>query len=80
MSNSPVRIKEASNMSQGENYYMYDRNMWVRKGQRGRMGSLFRSLSDNYTCSARSLDARGNVLYKNEKSGGSFQALIEPQA
>lgn len=80
MSNSPVRIKEASNMSQGENYYMYDRNMWVRKGQRGRMGSLFRSLSDNHICSARSLDARGNVLYNGENSGGSFQALIEPQA
>ena len=40
MSNSPVRIKNASNMSQGENYYMLDNGYWANKGQRARMKSL----------------------------------------
>lgn len=80
MSNSPVRIKEASNMSQGENYYMSDINLWARKGKRGRMRSLFRSSSDKSICSARSLDASGHVLANTGHNGGTFQALIKPQA
>lgn len=80
MSNSPVRIKEASNMSQGENYYMWDNCFWASKRQRGRIGSLFRNQSNNSDCSARYLDANKDVLYMDESSGGSFQALIEPQA
>lgn len=79
MSNSPVRIKKASNMSQGENYYMDDTCKWANKGQRGRIRSLFRSGSSDSTCSARYLDARRDVLY-DPSNGGSFQALIEPQA
>ena len=80
MSNSPVRIKKASNMSQGENYYMWDNCYWANKGQRGRMMSLFRCRSDNANCSARDLDAHDDVLYAIVNYGGSFQALIEPQA
>lgn len=81
MSNSPVRIKKASNMSQGENYYMFDSNVWTSKGKRGRMGSMFRSRSIYADCSARNLNAEGDVLM--DPSGycsGSFQALIDPQA
>ena len=80
MSNSPVRIKEASNMSQGENYYMWDTGYWANPGQRGRMKSLFRGWSSNSTFSARSLCADNNVLNTYMCYGGSFQALIEPQA
>lgn len=80
MSNSPVRIKKASNISQGENYHMWDNCYWASKGQRGRMRSLFRSRSDYSNCSARSLNANIGVLYTYTASGGSFQALIEPQA
>ena len=81
MSNSPVRIKKASNMSQGENYYMYDNFYWANRGRRTRMRSLFRGRT-NYTnyCSARTLDTDSNVLSNNVDYGGSFQALIEPQA
>lgn len=80
MSNSPVRIKKASNMSQGENYYMWDNCSWAQKGQRARMMSLFRSKSNRADCSARALDARNDVLTTAMSYGGSFQALIEPQA
>ena len=80
MSNSPVRIKKASNMSQGENYYMWDNCYWANKGQRARMMSLFRCWSADATCSARTLDAGSGVLNANMTDGGSFQALIEPQA
>lgn len=80
MSNSPVRIKKASNMSQGENYYMWDNCYWANKGQRGRMRSLFRSGSDRAYCSARTLGADSVVLATIVSRGGSFQALIEPQA
>ena len=80
MSNSPVRIKKASNMSQGENYYMLDNCYWAKKGQRARMKSLFRCKSYNANCSARSLRASSDVLDKKGSFGGSFQALIEPQA
>lgn len=80
MSNSPVRIKKASNMSQGENYYMWDNSYWANKGQRARMKSLFRSRSDNASCSARYLYADSDVMATNRDYGGSFQALIEPQA
>ena len=80
MSNSPVRIKKASNMSQGENYYMWD-SYFGNKGQRVRMKSLFRSGSSsaNY-CSVRTLDTNYSVLTEGLDYGGSFQALIEPQA
>ena len=80
MSNSPVRIKKASNMSQGENYYMWDHCYWANKGQRGRMKSLFRSSSNNSYCSARFLRAYLDVLAAYASNGGSFQALIVPQA
>lgn len=80
MSNSPVRIQKASNMLQGENYYMWDNCYWANKGQRGRMKSLFRSWSNNSYCSPRSLIANFDVLYTHVTYGGSFQALIEPQA
>lgn len=80
MSNSPVRIKRASNMSQGENYYMMDNCFWANNGQRARIGYLFRGKSDNKNCSARALQAYRDVLNKNVYFGGSFQALIEPQA
>ena len=80
MSNSPVRIKMASNMSQGENYYMWDDRNWANKGERARMESLFRGLSNSAECSARNLNASYAVLAKKMSFGGSFQALIEPQA
>lgn len=80
MSNSPVRIKSASNMSQGENYYMWDECYWANKGQRARMTSLFRCASHKATCSARYLRADGDVGATNMNYGGSFQALIDPQA
>lgn len=80
MSNSPVRIKKASNMSQGENYYMWDNCYWADKGQRSRMKAFFRSGSNNSYCSARALSATNDVLNTNPIYGGSFQALIEPQA
>ena len=80
MSNSPVRIKKASNMSLGENYYMWDNCYWANKGQRARMMSLFRCWSDSANCSARYLRAYDVVLHTDVSSGGSFQALIEPQA
>ena len=80
MSNSPVRIKKASNMSQGENYYMMDNCYWANKGQRARMRSLFRGRSYRANCSARSLTANYDVLTAYVLIGGSFQALIEPQA
>lgn len=77
MSNSPVRIKKASNMSQGENYYMWDNCYWANKGQRARMRSLFRCWSLLDYCSARHLLANNDVL-TFVSSGGSFQALIDP--
>lgn len=78
MSNSPVRIKKASNPSQGENYYMYDFRNWANKGQRGRMMSGFRSTSPNAICSARALTASGDVLFTSPAGGGTLQALIDP--
>lgn len=80
MSNSPVRIKKASNMSQGENYYMRDNCYWANKGQRARMKSLFRGRSNNADCSVRILRANYDVLDIDLAYGGSFQALIDPQA
>lgn len=80
MSNSPVRIQKASNMLQGENYYMWDRCYWANKGQRGRMKSLFRCWSYASRCSPRPLLANLDVLHTDVINGGSFQALIEPQA
>lgn len=80
MSNSPVRIKKASNMSQGENYHMWDNCYWANKGQRSRMRSLFRSRSAHSYCSPRDLIANCDVLNSSVAYGGSFQALIEPQA
>lgn len=80
MSNSPVRIKKASNMSQGENYYMCDDCYWANKGERTRMKSLFRSWSYFSNCSARNLDATNDVMAAQMAGGGSFQALIDPQA
>ena len=78
MSNSPVRIKKASNMSQGENYYMWDNCYWANKGQRARMKSLFRSWSQFANCSARHLNTNFDVLNRHEAHGGTLQALIDP--
>lgn len=80
MSNSPVRIQKASNLSQGENYYMWDNCSWAKKGQRGRMRSLFRGRSYDSNCSPRYLTANYDVLTTYVYYGGSFQALIKPQA
>lgn len=81
MSNSPVRIKKASNMSQGENYYMWDNCYWASIRQRARMRSVFRSGSSSVAyCSARTLDADNHVLSDGGNYCGSFQALIDPQA
>lgn len=81
MSNSPVRIKKASNMSQGENYYMWDTFYGVNQGQRTRVQSVFRAgSSSNGYCSARTLDADYSVLNTDMNYCGSFQALIDPQA
>lgn len=80
MSNSPVRIKKASNMSQGENYYMWDNCYWAKQGQRSRMKPLFRSGTRFSNCSARFLNAINDVLDSYTNVGGSFQALIKPQA
>lgn len=80
MSNSPVRIKKASNMSQGENYYMWDSYFGI-KGQRARMKSVFRSGSSSAGyCSVRTLDTDYTVLTESWDYCGSFQALIDPQA
>ena len=78
MSNSPVRIKKASNMSQGENYYMWDNCQWANKGQRARIGSLFRGGSSNADCSARYLVAIYDVMNRYVNYGGTLQALIDP--
>lgn len=78
MSNSPVRIKKASNMSQGENYYMWDNCYWANKGQRARMKSLFRSWSQFANCSARHLNTNFDILNRHEAHGGTLQALIDP--
>lgn len=82
MSNSPVRIKKASNMSQGENYYMADGTIraYGTRGKRGRMGSMFRNRSVRDDCSARNLNAGGDVMMTSDYYSGSFQALINPQA
>ena len=80
MSNSPVRIKKASSMSQGENYYMWDTGFVGNKGQRARMSSLFRSRSEDANCSARVLSNNNSVVSRSVYYGGSFQALIDPQA
>lgn len=80
MSNSPVRISRASNMSQGENYFMEDFNFWASKGQRGRMCSMFRGSYYKSDCSPRNLDAHYDVLHTDVYCGGSFQALIDTQA
>lgn len=83
MSNSPVRINKASNMSQGENYYMSDGIMraYNTRGKRGRMGSMFRSNWNNIAnCSTRNLNANSDVMNTGDSYGGSFQALIKPQA
>lgn len=80
MSNSPVRIKKASNMSQGENYYMQDNCYWGSKGQRARIRSLFRGRSIGSRVSARALFGTTPVTSRDASYGGSFQALIDPQA
>lgn len=80
MSNSPVRIKMASNMSQGENYYMWDDCNWVYKGQRAREKSMFRSNSNYDYCSPRCLGIDYDVSHMGLSYCGSFQALIDPQA
>lgn len=80
MSNSPVRIKKASNMSQGENYYMLDNCFWANQGKRARLSSLFRSRSEEANCSARVLSNSSTVISMSVYYGGSFQALIDPQA
>ena len=80
MSNSPVRIKKASNMSQGENYYMWDNCYWAKNGQRARMKSLFRGWPRRLDCSARALTTYIGGIHTYASAGGSLQALIEPQA
>ena len=78
MSNSPVRIKKASNMSQGENYYMLDNDYWANKGQRARVKSLFRGRNSYPNCSARYLAANEYIMSRNLHIGGTLQALIDP--
>lgn len=78
MSNSPVRIKKASNMSQGENYYMWDNSHWANPGQRARILTMFRGISFHDFCSARLLHADADVLATFVSTGGTFQALIDP--
>lgn len=78
MSNSPVRIKKASNMSQGENYSMWDNCYWANNGQRARMESLFRGRSLLDYCSARHLYAVHDVQHRYVYIGGTLQALIDP--
>ena len=79
MSNSPVRIKKASNMSQGENYYMIDDRYYLAiKGKRVRLRSLFRFESNSAICSARALNVNNDVLSKYYTYGGTLQALIDP--
>ena len=79
MSNSPVRIKKASNMSQGENYYMIDDRYYLAiKGKRARLRSLFRFESNSAICSARALNVNNDVLSKYYTYGGTLQALIDP--
>ena len=80
MSNSRVRIKKASNMSQGENYYMQDQYFYASSGQRKRVMSYFRSSSADTRCSARAMSAYDDAMYPGLAFCGSFQALIEPQA
>ena len=80
MSNSPVRIKKASNMSQGENYYMVDNSSPEHIGLRVRRMSMFRNWSRDAYCSVRYLFARDSVNYIYTAYSGSFQALIDPQA
>ena len=80
MSNSPVWIKKASNISQGENYLMLDGFYWNKNGQRGRLKSLFRGSVYSHYYSPRNLSAGEDVLNTKVNYGGSFQALIEPQA
>ena len=82
MSNSPVRIKKASNMSQGENYYMWDQYFFPVSGERTRVMSFFRTIygSEDAHCSARALFTYRVSMYPGLAFGGSFQALIEPQA
>ena len=80
MSNSPVRIQEASNMAQGENYYMFDGYNWAFEGNRGRIGLVFRGPIMAANCSPRHLSANSGVLSNDITTGGSFQALIDPQA
>lgn len=80
MSNSPVRIKKASNMSQGENYYMLDSYYWWFNNERARMISLFRGKPTYSDCSPRYLIVNLDVMRQNPYYGGSFQALIDPQA
>ena len=80
MSNSPVRIKKASNMSQGENYFMGDIGEWpmANKGKRVRLMSGVRSISPNAICSARAFTAGGDVMVTSPAGGGTLQALIDP--
>ena len=78
MSNSPVRIKKASAMSQGENYYMTDNCYWANNGQRARMESLFRGRSLLDYCSARHLYAVHDIQHRYVYIGGTLQALIDP--
>lgn len=82
MSNSPVRIKKASNMSQGENYFMGDIGDWLMandgKPVRVRLMSGFRSISPNAICSARAFTAGGDVMVTSPAGGGTLQALIDP--
>lgn len=80
MSNSPVRITEASNMFQGETYYMSDNGNFFDNEWRTRMKSTFRNISRTDRCSARTLISPWGVLSKSYDCGGSFQALIAPQA
>lgn len=77
MSNSPIRIKKASNMSQGENYYVWEDNYYANKGQRARLSSLFRGRYGNNECSARNLSIQ-SVKETHIYIGGTLQALIDP--
>lgn len=78
MSNAPVRVVRASTMNQGECYYNHENSYLVEENKRDRRSLLSRGI---YSASSpRYLGNSVSVLRIYRGIGGSFQALIEPQA
>ena len=75
---TPWKTAKASSMAQGECYYQWDNNYWGSLNQRVRIESLFRSVSDNATCSPLALHATNAASDTTRYNSGSAQALIEP--